>query len=164
METTSIDTRDVLQSLEREDRFALQCALASVSDLMTKHVVTLEAHRPLRDAARLFSSGEFHQILILDGPHLAGVLSDRDVLHSSLRDADPANTTVSTAMTRNPVTIRPHASISEAIHLLTSKGVECLPVTGENGVVCGIITKSDLLQVSFVVQRWLETRAPRLHA
>jgi CBS domain-containing protein len=164
METTSIDSNKVLESLHREDRFALQCALASVSDLMTKQVVTLEVHRPLRDAARLFSSGKFHQILILDGPYLAGVLSDRDVLHSSRRDADPTNTTVSAAMTRNPITIRPHASISEAIHLLTSQKIECLPVTGENGVVYGIITKSDLLQVSFVVQRWIETRAPRLHA
>jgi CBS domain-containing protein len=66
-------------------------------------------------------------------------------------------------MIRDPITIGPHASLSEAIHLLTSNEIDCLPVTGENREVYGIITKSDLLQVSFVVQRWLETRAPRLH-
>jgi CBS domain-containing protein len=66
-------------------------------------------------------------------------------------------------MTGDPITIRPHASLSEAIHLLTSNQIDCLPVTGEDREIYGIITKSDLLQVSFVVQRWLETRAPRLH-
>jgi len=164
METTSAGTISILEALDQEDRFALQCALTSVGELMTREVVTLGVHQPVRDAIQLFSSRQFRHILVVDGPCLAGVLSDRDVLRSLLRDGDPDRTSVAAAMTRNSVTIRPHASISEAIHLLMTNRVNCLPVTGEGQVLYGILTTTDLLRVSFAMQRWLETRAPRLDA
>ena len=96
--------------------------------------------------------------------HLVGVLSVRDAWRSVQQEGDPGRTVVSAVMTPDPVTIRPHASISEAIHLFTSNRISCLPVTGEHQVVHGILTTTDLLRALFVVQRWLETRAPRLHA
>lgn len=153
----------VVESFCHEDRFALECALVSVGDLMTRHVVAVDVHSSLGEAARLFSSRGFHHILVLDGARLAGVLSERDVLRSSLEDRRSHGILVSAVMTRDPITTGPHASVSEAIHLFTNNQIDCLPVTGEHREVYGIITRSDLLEVSFVVQRWLETRAPRLH-
>jgi CBS domain-containing protein len=163
MNTEPSATIGVVETLFHEDRFALECALVSVSDLMTRRVVAVDVRSSLEEAARLFSNRRFRHILVLDGSHLAGVLSERDALRASLEEGDPRRPLVSAIMTRDPITVSPHASLSEAIHLLTSNQIDCLPVTGEGREIYGIITKSDLLQVSFVVQRWLETRAPRLH-
>jgi CBS domain-containing protein len=79
-----------------------------------------------------------------------------------VRNPDAQATAVRTAMTRDPVTIRPHATVSEAIHLLLTHRINCLPVLAEDGTVGGILTTTDLLRAQFSLQRWLESRGRRL--
>jgi CBS domain-containing protein len=48
-------------------------------------------------------------------------------------------------MTRNVVTTRPEANISEAIALLTEHDLSALPVVNESGEVVGIVSEADLM-------------------
>jgi CBS domain-containing protein len=162
MQTESLDPVRVLDHLYREDPFAVQRALVSVGMLMTREVVTLDVTQPVRDAIQLFSSKQFRHLLVREGDQLAGVLSDRDVLRALLRSTDACDYPISSVMTKEPITVVPDASISEAIHLLTSHRINCLPVTAPHRHVLGILTTTDLLNALFSLQRWLECRAPHL--
>jgi CBS domain-containing protein len=118
----------------------------------------------VRDAIQLFSSKQFRHLLVTEGNQLAGVLSDRDVLRALLRDAGASDFPVSSVMTKNPITVVADASISEAIHLLTSHRINCLPVATPGRHILGILTTTDLLNALFSLQRWLESRAHHLES
>jgi len=49
-------------------------------------------------------------------------------------------------MTHNPVTVRRHTPIADAVSKIVSKRINCLPVVEEDGTVCGIVTSTDLLK------------------
>lgn len=164
MHTGSPDPIRVLEHLDREDHFALQRALVDVRMLMTREVVTLDVGAPVRDAIHLFSSKQFRHLLVADGTRLTGVLSDRDVLRALLRSPDAGNATVATVMTQDPIMIGPDAPISEAIHLLTSNRINCLPVVEGDRQVQGILTTTDLLNALFALQRWIESRVHHLES
>lgn len=132
--------------------------------LMTRELVTLDGEQPVRDAIHLLSSKQFRHLIVTDGPHLAGVVSDRDVLRALLRSPDAGNAAVSTIMTKDPVTVGPDAPISEAIHLLTSHRINCLPVVESDRRVQGILTTTDLLNALFALQRWIESRVRHLES
>jgi len=55
--------------------------------------------------------------------------------------------TAGALMTSPPVTIRPSATIGQAVRLMTEHGVKRLPVTGLDGRVVGIVSRADLLKV-----------------
>jgi CBS domain-containing protein len=52
-------------------------------------------------------------------------------------------------MTSDVVTVRPNASIEEAIELLLSEGISGLPVTDDDGRLIGVITEFALLAVAY---------------
>ena len=152
----------VFGGLVEEDSFALETALLAVCDLMTREVVTIDEGRPLADAISVFNERGFRHLVVLAGRRVAGVLSDRSALRALVRNPDAQATPVRTAMTKDPVVIRPHATVSEAIHLLLTHRINCLPVVGDDGGVRGILTTTDLLRAQFSLQRWLEARGRRL--
>jgi acetoin utilization protein AcuB len=162
MVTVLMDPSVVFEKLVEEDEFALERALGCVGDLMTRDVVTLGPEDTLPAAIDLFASRKFRHLPITDGTRVVGILSDRDAMRALLRGRDAGAVKIAAAMTAEPVTIRPYAVLSEAIHLLLSHRINCLPVTTEDGALQGILTSTDLLQALFALQRWLESRANRL--
>lgn len=55
---------------------------------------------------------------------------------------------VKDVMTRNPVTVTPETSVTEAKNLMTRSKVGKLPVVDKNGTLVGIITGSDLVKAT----------------
>ncbi len=53
--------------------------------------------------------------------------------------------TVADVMTRNPVVVRPEASLQEAIHLLAAHRISGLPVVDASGKLVGVISETDLM-------------------
>ena len=51
-------------------------------------------------------------------------------------------------MTKNPVTIRPAATVPDATHVMRGSKVRQLPVLSEKGQLVGIVSLDDLLRVS----------------
>ena len=86
---------------------------------------------------------------------LVGLLSQRDVLRSTLSDlastqVDRRNqmghVTLAQVMRREVLTIGPDEPIQQAAHLMRQHKYGCLPVV-EAGRLAGIITEHDLLAV-----------------
>jgi acetoin utilization protein AcuB len=51
---------------------------------------------------------------------------------------------ISKVMTRNPVWIRPDATIKDAVDLMRKEGISHLPVLDKRDRLCGVITRKDL--------------------
>lgn len=57
--------------------------------------------------------------------------------------------TAGTIMTTDLVTVRPNASIEEAIDILLNQSISGLPVTDDDGRLVGVITEFALLAVAY---------------
>jgi CBS domain-containing protein len=129
-----------------------------VADIMTTKLVTLSPHHTFGEAVQLMSNYRFRHFLVLDPDgRLAGVFSDRDVLRALGRTPGWQAKAVSGVMTRYVVTVKPQTPLSVAATEMLTRRINCLPVIGEDGKVCGIITSTDLLRTCQKIQASLET-------
>lgn len=126
-----------------------------IVDIMTRRVATIEMDDTLEAVRDIFVMAPFHHLLVIEDERLVGILSDKDLykalspyLDSSSenqRDRDTLQRRVHQVMTREPVTVSPELSVTQACELLLAKGISCLPVL-ENGQIIGIVTWRDLLR------------------
>jgi CBS domain-containing protein len=129
-----------------------------VADIMSRDVVTVERNDPLTLADDLMKHKHIRHVLVLDDyGDLCGVVTKRDLFRGAVlrslgfgqraEDMLLSNLAVKEAMTEDPVTVEPGASLTEAARLLINKGVGCLPVT-KDGTLVGILTEGDYVRLA----------------
>ncbi|MEO6163670.1 MAG: CBS domain-containing protein [Candidatus Binatia bacterium] len=144
----------MLQSLSRKSpqdspprELSLVIGPTEVADVMIAKVVTLSTHHGFDDAVRLMKDRHFRHCIVVDMQgKLCGVISDRDILRAMARNQHSRSKSLDQIMTRNPVTVKRHTSILDAVSKIVSKKINCLPVVEDDGAVCGIVTSTDLLK------------------
>jgi CBS domain-containing protein len=131
-----------------------------VADIMSTNLVTLSAHHTFGQAVQLMTNSPFRHFLVIhaDG-RLAGVFSDRDVLRALGRTPNWQAKNVSGVMTHKVFTVTPETPLSVAASEMLSRRINCLPVIGRDGKVCGIITSTDLLRSYQKIQASLENNS-----
>ena len=118
-----------------------------VADVMIAKVVTLSTHHGFDDAVRLMKDRHFRHCIVVDMQgKLCGVISDRDILRAMARNGQSRSKSLDQIMTRNPVTVKRHTTILDAVSKIISKKINCLPVVEDDDTVCGIVTSTDLLK------------------
>ncbi|HEX2933065.1 MAG TPA: CBS domain-containing protein [Candidatus Binatia bacterium] len=132
-----------------------------VADVMTRNVVTLRPEQTFAETVNLMSKHSFRHFPVIEPPaRLVGVISDRDILRGVARIKDWNTSYVHQFMSRDVVAVKPDTKLSHATGTMLSKRINCLPVIDDNGVVCGIITTTDLLKVFRSIQESLEQDTP----
>ena len=122
-------------------------APTEVADVMTGKVVTLSPHHSFSEAANLMNDRYFRHCVVVDAHgQIVGVISDRDILRALARNPNARSKSLDQIMTHNPVTVRRHTPIADAVSKILSKRINCLPVVEEDGSVCGIVTSTDLIK------------------
>lgn len=125
-----------------------------VRGMMTGAIVSVSPMTPVAETRRLMREEHIRHVLVLDGPRLVGIVTDRDI---RLNLPSPATTlsvgeinyilaklTVGDVMTSLLMTIGPDHDVYEAARLMIDHKIGCLPVMEDDRVV-GIITVTDLL-------------------
>ena len=118
-----------------------------VRDVMRSPAVCIPADTTLQDAYRTMREKGIRHLPILEGSTLVGVVTDRDLrlATSSLAPVPfPAESAVSTIMSKTPMTAAAWDPIEDAARTMRARKIGCLPVV-DNGQVIGIITGIDLL-------------------
>lgn len=133
-----------------------------VKDWMTGRVVTISSETSLPEAHRLMLAKKVRRLPVLKMGHLVGIVTRGDVRGAEASGATSLNMwelayilsklDIEKVMTRNPITISPEATISEAAKIMLEQKVSGLPVVDEAGSLVGIITESDIFRL--VVQSW----------
>jgi acetoin utilization protein AcuB len=128
----------------------------SVEKIMSKSVVTVGMDDSLKVVKDIFDHTRFHHLLIVESGKLVGVLSDRDLLKAlspnigtaaeTDRDAASLNKRVHQIMTRQPVTLGPHARLDDAIDIFNRHNISCIPVVDDEQKPVGIISWRDILK------------------
>lgn len=88
-----------------------------------------------------------------DSGKLLGLINYRILLkyYSKLKDTSPdKKMVVKDLMIKDPIVIEPEANIHQALALMKSKKVDCLPVV-KNGKLCGIISEGNFLHFTTIL-------------
>lgn len=98
------------------------------------------------EAIRLMAAKSIGAVLVMDGPTLVGIVSERDYARKVvLRERSSSNTSVAEIMSSDVVTVLPSETVERCMQLMTAGRFRHLPVV-EDGRVLGVISIGDLVK------------------
>ena len=112
-------------------------------EIMRSRVITIEAKQPASVAWSRMQRHRIRHLVVLDGSHLVGMVSERD-LGGRSGDALRRGRTVEELMTSSLVSAEPETTLRQASNLMRARRVGSLPVL-EDGRLVGIVTATDVL-------------------
>jgi CBS domain-containing protein len=131
--------------------------MITVSDFMTKDLVTVRGSDDLALAESLLRLGGIRHLPVVEGGKLVGLLTQRDLLRSGTSGTPSARgTAVREAMTQDPLTVRPATSLIQAARTMLERKFGCLPVCDDEGRLVGIVTEADFVRLAAEVAQDLE--------
>ncbi len=105
--------------------------------------VTIGQDETLAAAHELMINNGIHQLPVVEGGALIGILAERD-LHAHVGYLE--RTKVDAAMTRTPITLAPSDSAQHAARVMIEQNINSLPVVDAERVL-GIVSRTDLLRL-----------------
>lgn len=115
-------------------------------------VISISPYAKVLDAVRLLAEKEVGSLLVMEGPLLLGIVSERDYARKLiLMGKSSATTLVSEVMTKEVFFVTPAHTDVECMVIMNKKGIRHLPVI-ENDQVVGVLSIRDLLK-EFIVEQ-----------
>lgn len=115
-----------------------------VREIMTGTPAKVGKLSSLHEAARRMREDDIGDVLVMDDGHLAGLLTDRDLVVRAMAEGmDPEHTTVSEICSKQMVTIGPDEDTERAVELMREHALRRLPVVEDDRPI-GIVSLGDL--------------------
>jgi CBS domain-containing protein len=115
-----------------------------VGDIITGKVFSVPPTATVAEAAETMVTGRVGSAVVVDGPWLLGIFTERDALRVAAAGADPTTTSVKDWMTKDPMTTGPDADSADAAAIMATEGFRHLPVVEGDSVV-GVVSLRDVL-------------------
>jgi CBS domain-containing protein len=115
-----------------------------VSDLHHHELFTTQADESLDVAADRMNWHQVGALPVLEGQHLVGIITERDVTAAMAEGADATRTPVSDYMTPAPEVLQPDSELADATHLMLELGIRHLPIV-RGGLLVGVLSIRDIL-------------------
>jgi CBS domain-containing protein len=119
--------------------------MQTVGEVMSTALLTVDATETLTGAAAQMDARGVGAALIMNGEHLSGILTERDVLRA-VATGGIEGTKVGAWMTHDPDTVGPDERPGHAAAIMLHGGFRHLPVL-EGGKPIGIISIRDLMRL-----------------
>jgi CBS domain-containing protein len=109
-------------------------------------IVAITADAPVIDALRRMAEHYIGALLVMDGPRLVGIVSERDYARKVvLQGRSSQDTPVREIMTTQVVNVTPGDSAEHCMQLVTDHRIRHLPVL-DDGTVVGVLSIGDLVK------------------
>jgi CBS domain-containing protein len=118
--------------------------VARLGDIISGKVYSVAPTATVAEAAETMVKGRVGSAVVVDGPWLLGIFTERDVLRVAAAGADPTSTPVKDWMTKEPMTVDPDTDTDDAAAVMATQGFRHLPVVDGESVV-GVVSLRDVL-------------------
>ncbi len=121
-----------------------------IPDIIKKQSVSsLKISSTVFEAATMMTNTNVAAIVVLDEESkLVGIITERDLTRRAIaKKLDPQKTTIEKIMTKNPDTLSPNDSASDALELMQSRHFRHLPVIDKEACV-GMVSIRDLYKAA----------------
>ena len=118
--------------------------MARIGDIITGKVFSVPPSATVAEAAQTMVKGRVGSAVVVDGPWLLGIFTERDALRVAAAGTDPTAAAVKDWMTRDPLTVDPDTDSDDAASIMATEGFRHLPVVDGDSVV-GVVSLRDVL-------------------
>jgi CBS domain-containing protein len=110
-------------------------------------LVTIRPYASIEMAAGVMTAKGIGALIVLDDSgHLAGIISERDIVHGFARHKGQMDRSrVADLMIREVITCRPDDSVKHIMAVISDRRVRHVPVM-DNGKLAGIVSIGDVLK------------------
>ncbi|MBN8717657.1 CBS domain-containing protein [Thermomonas sp.] len=115
-------------------------------DAKPAEIVSIGPDAPVIEALRRMAEREIGALLVMEGPELVGIVSERDYARKVvLQGRASKDTPVREIMTAQVRTVAPTDSVEHCMQLVTDRRIRHLPVL-DGGRVVGVLSIGDLVK------------------
>ena len=115
-----------------------------VGEIMHTDVKTATANDTFAEVAKIMRLNGISSVVVLEGPRLAGIVTERDIVNLIAAGGDPHSVQVVHGMTRRDIeTVTAKTDLAECAEQMASRNIRHLPVMDGDQIV-GIISIRDL--------------------
>lgn len=116
---------------------------------------SIEPHHTVREALELMAQHNIGALLVIAGPRLVGVFSERDYARKvALLGRSSSHTQVSQVMSGKVISVSPKQTIEECMELMTHHHIRHLPVLREHQIL-GLISIGDVVREMLAAQKFM---------
>ena len=130
--------------------------MATIQDILARkgaQVTSVTAEASVLEAAILMNEHKIGCLVVMDGPTVSGIFSERDVLRRVVAERrDPASVRVREVMTKEVICCRPDTDVNEARSVFRNRRIRHLPVVDREEKLVGLVSIGDLNAFDAVVQ------------
>ena len=113
-------------------------------DVAVRHLLTVDCKATLRRASKVMTDRGVGCAVVIEKERVAGIITERDILHAVAREDNVDETSVESVMTRDVVSGAPGWDITKAVKTMTEGGFRHLLVMEMDDPV-GIVSLRDLM-------------------
>ncbi len=117
-----------------------------VRNLMKSPVVSIDPEQSLQRAAQVMQEHGIGSVVVEQAGQLAGILTERDVMHAAARLGDVSQARVSEHMTAPVVTASPNWDVTVAAAEMHDRHIRHLVVVEQGGAL-GVLSVRDVMSV-----------------
>ena len=118
--------------------------MTRLGDMISGKVYSVPPTATVAEAAETMVKGRVGSAVVVDGPWLLGIFTERDALRVAAAGVDPTTTGVKDWMTKDPITVDPDTDSDDAAAIMATEGFRHLPVVDGESVV-GVVSLRDVL-------------------
>ena len=113
-------------------------------DVAIRHLVTVDQNASLRRASQVMTDRGVGCAVVIDKEQVAGIITERDILHAVAHSQNVDETKVESVMTKDVISGAPGWDLLKAVNTMTTGGFRHLLVSEMNDPI-GIVSMRDLL-------------------
>lgn len=118
--------------------------MAYVKDAMSKDIDAIEPRRTALEAAKSMSERAIDALVVAEGGHLLGLVTQADIVRAVAARRDPAQTAVAEIMLPEVLFCYPDQTTEEVAAKMRASLVRRLPVLSKDKAIIGVISEDDL--------------------
>ncbi len=127
--------------------------LSQLLDAKGSNVYSVSPDASVLDAIRLMAERHIGALLVMEGPRLTGIVSERDYARKVvLKGRSSTSTQVREIMSAPVFTAEPGQTVDDAMRTMTERRIRHLPVV-RDGAVVGVVSIGDLVKSVIEDQR-----------
>ena len=132
--------------------FPVMKNLMNIGTICSRETIIAEAVDSLLATARLMRKHHVGSLIIVNrengGVRPVGIITDRDIVVQAISEEIDLNSlTAGDIMSRNLLIARENDDLFEAFESMCMNGIRRMPVVDEEGLLAGILSVDDLLEV-----------------
>jgi CBS domain-containing protein len=118
-----------------------------VHDAMTTDISSIEAERPISEAARLMVEKDVGALPVLEGGRLVGIVTDRDITVRAVAAGMSAAGLVRDIMTPDVQCCHPAEDVRQALDEMSEQKIRRMPVLSSEGNLVGMVSLGDIVAI-----------------